>query len=87
MTVIQLGDTAKCTITGFAGTVISRHEYLNECIRLTLQPGWLKDGKTIEPETFDVQQLRLVKKGSRRAADKPPGGPHKAPKRPAIPAR
>lgn len=83
---MDLGDTARDTITGFTGVIISRHEYLNGCVRLSLQPKQLKDGKPIECQTFDVEQLELKAKGPRRSP-KPTGGPFKEPARPATPAR
>lgn len=88
MMTIELGDTARDQITGFTGVVVSRHEYLNGCTRLELQPAKLKDDKPIASEVFDIQQLDLVKKtGARKATRKPPGGPYAEPKRPSIPQR
>jgi hypothetical protein len=86
MSTIKLGDKAKDTITGLTGTVISRHEYLNGCIRLTLQPAELKDGKPVEASYFDIEQLVLVEAAA-QSEQKPTGGPHDAPKRPSPPAR
>lgn len=83
---MKLGDTIKDTITGFAGVCISRHEYLNGCVRLTLQPAKLTDGKPVEAQTFDVEQLTLVKSAPVKVV-KPHGGPRNEPKRPAIPSR
>lgn len=83
MTTILLGDTAR-------DSVISRHEYLNGCVRLTLQPRTLQNGKPIEPDSFDLQQLKLVKRGrgSAMTGKSPPGGPPRLePKRPLIPQR
>jgi hypothetical protein len=35
----------KDTITGYSGIVVARHEYLNGCLRFSLQPDKLdKDG-------------------------------------------
>ena len=43
---IELGDTAKDSITGFSGVVIATTFWLHGCERLTLQPQKLdKDGK------------------------------------------
>lgn len=57
---IELGDTARDTITGFTGVVVAKTKWLHGCERLTLQPQELKDGKPIDAHTFDVPQLALV---------------------------
>jgi hypothetical protein len=57
---INLGDVARDTITGFTGVVIARHQYLHGCRRFSLQPQEMKDGKPIEPQSFDEPQLELV---------------------------
>jgi hypothetical protein len=83
---MKLGDTIKDTITGFAGVCTSRHEYLNGCVRLTLQPREIKDGKPVDCQTFDIEQLALVKSAAPKQVT-PSGGPHDEPKRADIPAR
>lgn len=83
---IKLGDKAKDTITGLTGTVTSRHEYLNGCVRLTLQPGELKDGKPVDCSTFDIEQLELIEPAKPRDV-RPHGGPHDEPSRPSVPSR
>lgn len=60
---IALGDDARHTITGFAGLVIALTTWLNGCVRVTLQPRELKDGKPLEHQTFDIQEVELVKAG------------------------
>ncbi len=57
---IQLGITARDTISGFTGVVIAICEWLNGCVRVTIQPRELKDGKPVEMQTFDVEQLEVV---------------------------
>lgn len=73
------GDEVKHKITGFAGTVIARTQWLNGCRRYTIQSKGLKDGKTIDPEVFDEGELLMVKaqKLPGPAAAKPPGGPQR----------
>jgi hypothetical protein len=83
---VNLGDYVKDTITDFEGTVISRHEYLNGCVRLSLQPRELREGKLVEALTFDVEQLVLVKAAEPKLAI-PKGGPQHEPPRQAVPAR
>lgn len=58
----DLGDRVKDSITGFAGIVIARTEYLNGCARYQLQCETLdKDGKPQEWQSFDEMQLKLLK--------------------------
>jgi hypothetical protein len=83
---IALGDVVKDTITGFKGVVVSRHDYLNGCVRLGIQPKGLKDGKPIEAQVFDIEQCELVTAAKPRAV-KPSGGPRNDPARPAAPPR
>jgi hypothetical protein len=59
---INVGDIAKDSVTGFKGMVIARTEWLNGCARILIQPQELtKEGKTMEAEQFDEQQVVLVK--------------------------
>lgn len=81
-----LGDVLKDSITGFKGVAICRTEWLNGCLRVTLQPQDLKDGKPIEAQTFDVEQLDLVKRAKPRDV-KPHGGDRAEPARRADPRR
>ena len=83
---IKLGDKAKDSITGLTGIVVSRHEYLNGCIRLTLQPAELKDGKPVDCSTFDIEQIELIEVAPAKTVT-PSGGPHDEPSRPSVPAR
>jgi len=55
-----LGSKYRDKITGFTGVCTSRHEYLNGCVRLSLQCEEMRDGRPIGPETFDVEQLELI---------------------------
>lgn len=57
---IKLGQKVKDTITGFEGIALGRTEWLYGCVRVTVQPQQLFEGKTIEPEVFDEPQLVVV---------------------------
>jgi hypothetical protein len=83
---IQLGDTARDTISGFKGVVVASTTWLNGCLRLTLQPQTMKDGKPADTATFDVEQLELVKAAARPAA-RPSGGPKPEPSQRSDPRR
>jgi hypothetical protein len=60
---IALGDEAKDTVTGFTGIVMCRTEWINGCVRTSLQSRVLKDDKVTEMQTFDEMQLELVSSG------------------------
>jgi hypothetical protein len=54
---VKLGDMVKDNITGFAGVVIGRAEYLFGCVRILVQPKAMKDGRPVESEWVDEQRL------------------------------
>ena len=56
----NLGDEAEDTITGFAGIVVLRSQWLNNCNTYGLQPVALKEGIPQDRQLFDEPQLRLV---------------------------
>lgn len=89
-TKIDLGSRVKCKITGFEGVVIARTEWLSGCTRVTVKPEKLKDGKTIEAETFDEPEVevigvhRMVKerqKAAKQEEKQKRGGPRPEPQR------
>lgn len=56
------GDIVKDTVTGYEGVVMATTVWLNGCYRYTLQAKKLnKDGIPHDGQTFDENQLRLVK--------------------------
>jgi hypothetical protein len=73
-----LGDTVRDTVTGFVGKVIGISFWLNGCVQCGVKPPVDKDGKVLEAEWFDTQQLEIVKP-ERKAASKaePTGGPQR----------
>lgn len=54
---VKLGERVTDRITGFTGIVVARTEFLNGCIRVGVQSETLKDGKVLDPEYFDEQQV------------------------------
>jgi hypothetical protein len=80
------GDRVKDVITGYSGIVIAEHTYLNGCKRVTVQPEKLADGKLQDAQTFDVEQLSVVKPKVHSLLA-PTGGPEKTPARASIPPR
>jgi hypothetical protein len=57
---VKLGDKAKDKITGFAGVVVARTEYLTGCTRVSLQSQKLHDGKPQDWVSFDEDQLEII---------------------------
>lgn len=77
---IKLGDRAKDSITGFDGVVIARTEWLNGCIRLTIQPEKIgEDGKPIEACTFDSNQIELLQQKVAARPERATEGPFPSP--------
>ena len=54
---IKLGKRVKDTITGFEGIVVGRTEWLYGCVRVSVQPQTLHEGKPVEYQIFDEPQL------------------------------
>jgi hypothetical protein len=73
---IHLGDKVKDTVTGLTGTAVARTEWLNGCVRVTIQPTVKKkDGSVPEAYTTDEPQVVVVQsKAKKRGSDKT-GGP------------
>jgi len=85
---IQLGSEYKDLVTGFKGIATSLHIYLNGCERVALQPTELHEGKPIEPQMFDTEQLVLTKgKKVVLNTQQETGGPGDAPKARFTPKR
>jgi hypothetical protein len=74
----NFGDKVKDIVSGFEGIVVGKTEWMNGCIRYSLQ-GPVKDGKIPEMEWVDEQQLTLCK-GAVPASRKLKGGPMPSPK-------
>jgi hypothetical protein len=67
------GDKVRDRISGFVGTITCCAEYLNGCIRYSIQPGLDKDGHYQEGEVIDQEQLELIKPKKKKET-KPIGG-------------
>lgn len=83
---MNLGDLVKDSITGFSGVVTCKSEWLNGCVRLTVQPEKMKEGKPVDAITFDVEQLVLVK-AAKANRGLPSGGDRPSVMRAADPLR
>jgi hypothetical protein len=60
---INLGDIARDSITGFEGVVVTRARLYRNCDRFTLQPQGLKDGDFKKAAIFDEVNVELVRPG------------------------
>jgi hypothetical protein len=99
MTRINLGDQVKDKVTGFKGIAVAVTTWLNGCVRVTITPESLdKDGKIQDSQSFDEEQLELLKAGKVAAVkSREPapivvpkaktGGPKPEPRRQAEPKR
>lgn len=86
MAKIEVGDTARDSITGFEGVAIARTEWLNGCARIMIQPKALHEGKPVEAQCFDEMQVELVEqKGFKPGRET--GGPRPAATRAKDPTR
>ena len=77
---LALREEVMDTITGYSGVVIGVTFWLNGCVRVGVQTKEMKDGKPIDPEWFDDQQLESIAKPE-KPAEKKRGGPMPDPKR------
>lgn len=83
---IELGSNVKDKITGFAGVVTGRHEYLHGCRRYSVSSTELKDGKRLEAEYFDEDALDIVQQAVPHKV-KDTGGPQNDPPAQRAPNR
>ena len=80
---VALGDTVKDMVTGFTGMAVAHTKWLHGCERIVIEPQKLdKDGSTVDPETFDIQRIQVVKTGTgapvaKSIVKEPPGGPQR----------
>jgi hypothetical protein len=75
---LELGRKGKDKITGFAGTIVGRCEYLTGCNQVLLVPPVGKDGAYKDGQWFDEQRVAYegtgkvrLNNGTTPGADKP----------------
>lgn len=80
---VALGDEVEDTVTGLRGIVVARTEWLNGCLRATIQPPIGEDKKLPAAESFDHEQLAVItaKKVAPKAEEKRTNGPMPTPRR------
>jgi len=79
---IKLGDKVKDKISGFTGIVISVHEFLYGCRRISVQKISIKNAKYEDAQVFDEPQLKLIKIAAYKIEENldKNGGPRAIPK-------
>lgn len=80
-TQIKPGDLVQDKITGFKGIAVVRSEWLNGCIRIQVQPQVLHEGKPVDAQPFDQEQLELLKARAHFSEALPTGGDRPNPMR------
>lgn len=80
MSRVELGDKAKCKITGMVGIVIATSQHLYGCDRVGIQPAAGKDQKLPDSvwgdiDSFDIVKKKAVKGHSEMPVEKKTGGP------------
>lgn len=82
---INVGDLAKDTITGFEGVIVAKCQYLFGCSRVLIEPCALQEnGQPHESCWFDIYRIEIVKekyfsKNVESAQKNDPGGPQDNP--------
>jgi len=77
---IKLGDEAKDRITGYEGTVVAMTEWLNGCVRITIQSPKMVKSVPVSNQTFDAEQVMKTAEGPKQTST-PSGGPSIEPER------
>lgn len=83
---INLGAMYRDRVTGFTGIAMSRTEYLNGCQRVCLQSRELKDGKPMDGQIFDTEDLELIDSGVTQSGNQT-SGPGDVPPPRMVPKR
>ena len=60
---IELGSKVKDIVSGFTGIAITRLEYLNGCVRYTVQAKQNKKDDSVPMMDVDVEQLEVIGMG------------------------
>lgn len=81
---INLGDKVRDKVSGFTGTCVAVTNWIDGCVRITVQPPIKKDGTLPEAISFDDGGIEVLKAAQvKLAKDKPTGGPCPEPKQQA----
>jgi hypothetical protein len=74
----ELGTRVRDKVTGVTGVITGRTEWLYGCIRYTVQPTELKDGRPVEAVGLDEDAMEPLTEGIPGTV-KPTGGPRDEP--------
>ena len=80
----ELGDQVRDRVTGLVGVITARSEFLNGCMQYCLKQQKLLQGKPVEGEWIDGQQLVLVKPDALGIRKKKTGGPARGMRMPRL---
>ena len=85
---VKLGQKVRDKITGLEGIAIGRTEWLHGCVRISIQPQELRDGKMLDVVSIDEPQLDVIEeKKLKPSPTTGPGGPRQDVSRQASPSR
>lgn len=74
----ELGDEVKDKFTGFQGTAVCRHIFLNNCSQFSIQPPVKKNKELPDARAFDQDRVVLVKARNKKPKkEERTGGPEK----------
>jgi len=76
---LKLGSRVKDTISGFTGILTARTEWLYGCIRVSIEPEVLHEGKPIEAQWFDEERVVELEAPIEITPSESTGGPQKDP--------
>lgn len=71
----ELGDEAKCKVTGFRGIITSTAQCLTGCDRVSIQAPMKKDGTYGENYWVDVAAVEIIKKAKVKPKEVREDGP------------
>lgn len=80
---VRLGSKVRDTLTGFSGVATARTVYLYGCVRITITPTDLRDGKPGEDHWFDEQRVEVLEEREPAvspASSATSGGPQRDPR-------
>jgi hypothetical protein len=72
-----LGSKVRDRVTGYTGIVIGQTSWLYGCRRYTVQSQEMKDGKPVDPLSFDEDALEIVEESKVSNPVKDTGGPQR----------
>lgn len=78
---VELGDEVEDLVSGMRGIVVARTEWLNGCLRATIQAPMGEDKKLPSAESFDHEQLNVITAKKVKAKVPETNGPMPTPRR------